>query len=155
MALLNARYRLALENQTYLDDHTPCMPAGFGLYMPWGDTYLIYLSSSRSRSDRWVTVQSIRVSSTSGWEQALSIRFIVRSLFLLSLRGTPSYCHCEAQSAEAISMNTRGLPRLQLAMTGKGDNDTVRKQRVTNHVNEYSPLTPPHFTCFYGILTKE
>ena len=57
---------------------------------------------------------------------------IVRRPFLLSLWGAPSYCHCEAQSAEAISRNARGVPRLRLAMTGKGDNDKARKQCVTN-----------------------
>jgi len=45
------------------------------------------------------------------------------------------------QSAEAISRNARGLPRLRLAMTGKGDNDKARKQCVTNHMNEHASLT--------------
>jgi len=40
-------------------------------------------------------------------------------------------------------------------MTGKGDNGKARKQYVTNHLNEYSPLTPPRFTCFYDIITRE
>jgi len=40
-----------------------------------------------------------------------------------------------------VGRNARGLPRLRLAMTGKGDNDKARKQCVTNHMNEYEELT--------------
>jgi len=44
-------------------------------------------------------------------------------------------CHCEAQSAEAISRNARGLPRLRLAMT------LEEEGCVTNVLDEYNFLT--------------
>ena len=39
--------------------------------------------------------------------------------FKLGASPSSILCHCQAQSAEAISRNARGLPRLRLAMTEK------------------------------------
>jgi len=44
---------------------------------------------------------------------AISLRLTGgRSFISLLLRGAPPLCHCEAQSAEAISHTLPGLPRL-------------------------------------------
>ena len=68
---------------------------------------------------------------------------IVRRPFLLSLRGTPSYCRCEAQSAEAISTNTPGLPRLQrpvLLATNHSHNEPPFKLALRSPICHCLPM---------------
>ena len=66
-----------------------------------------------------MTLQSIRVLSTLSSGQALTVLL----------------CHCEAQSAEAISRKARGIA------TPLAHNDKVSKQCVTKVLNEYRGLT--------------